>query len=196
MLLLNLGCGSTRPVDERWVNLDDLHWQLPEGSPERSALDAESNYVQHDVSSGALPFPDGYFDGVLASHFFEHFDAQEGLRIMKECRRVLKAGSPLLVSVPDATYFRRVYHEDTNENWPRLFGVTDPKNTIPTFFEAALWFEQHKVILTEDALWAYFVRAGFHEPSRWIGVEPTESLVEMSKQLNRPEFSLTMYSLA
>lgn len=194
MKLLNLGCGGTRPKAKWWVNLDSLHAQLPPGDPARDALDREKNYVNFDVSSEPLPFLDCTFDGVLASHFFEHFDAQEGLRIMRECVRVLQPGGMLLVSVPDAEYFRAVHADDRNENWPRLFGVTDPHNPIPTFFQAALWFEQHKVILTENALWAYFQAAGLTGIVRWIqvGWSEQESVAEMSRQLNRLEFSLLM----
>lgn len=197
MKLLNLGCGNTRSPEPFWTNLDDLRSQLAIGEASRTALDAESNYINFDVSSGPLPFDDNSFAGVLASHFFEHFDAQEGLRIMRDCRRILMPGGTLMVSVPDASYFRAVYPHDRNENWPALFDTTDPANPIPTFFEAALWFEQHKVIMTEDAVWCYFVRAGF-DPStvrrftatNWVARSDAES--EMGRLLNRQILSVMM----
>lgn len=211
MRLLNLGCGGERVQSTEWVNLDDLHSQLPPKSGARINLDQETNYVNFNVSSGPLPFSDGSFDGILASHFFEHFDAQEGLKIMRDCRRLLRSGGTLLVSVPDASYFRKVYPEDRNENWPRLFETTDPANPIPTFFEAALWFDQHKVLMTEDALWSYFKRTGFDqiisfrnlkrnldgsidldmEPN-FTGVTDGAPLLTMMNQLNRLSFSLVM----
>ena len=186
MKYLNLGAGGARIHEEGWINLDDLHSQLAPGTPERDALDREQNYVNHDVSSGLLPFGNDEFDGILASHFFEHFDAQEAVRIIRECKRVLKPGGGLLVSVPDASYFRKVYPEDCVENWPRLYEVTDPNNTIPTFFEAALFFEQHKQVLTEDSLWCLFTRGGFEIRGLCVGAP------EMVKHLNRLPFSLVM----
>lgn len=209
MKFLNLGCGYPRIEGAEWVNVDNLLLQLQDGTPEKDNLLAETNYIDHDITT-PLPFSDSEFDGVLASHVFEHFDAQEGLRIMVECRRVLKPSAPLLVSVPDASYFRRVHAEDRVSNWPRLFGVTDPQNPISSFFEAALWFDQHKAILTEDALWGYFTRAGFKvEDSSFLkmttdnefhfvraGSESAcEAMHAMRAHLNRRQFSLEMVGL-
>ena len=143
MKILNLGCGSTRPKEDVWVNLDDLHSQLTEDGPEKRALDAEPNYCQHVIEpDGELPFSANRFDGILASHFFEHFDCQEAVKILRQCRAVMKPGGVIVVSVPNAPYFRAVYGEDRNENWPKLFGVNDPPNPIPTFFEAALFLKE------------------------------------------------------
>lgn len=196
MRLLNLGCGFTRPQFPEWTNVDSLYSILPEGSPERAALDQEINYVNADIGK-PLPFGDEWFDGVLLSHVIEHFSAPEGLALMQECRRVLCPGGVLLVSVPDASYFRKVYPEDRNENWVRLFGVSDPNNTTATFFEAALWFNEHKAILTEDALWSYFVRAGFTEPiaQTQLNYCSHPTLDAMACYLNRHEFSLFMAAI-
>lgn len=199
MKLLNLGCGATRPGDP-WTNLDNLSTQLHIGTPERAKLDSELNYIDSDITRD-LPLAGESFDGCLLSHVLEHFCASEGLRILQEVHRVLKPGGIVLVSVPDASYFRKVYPEDRKENWQRLFGVTDPNNTIPTWFEAALWFDQHKAIFTEDVLWAYLTRAGFPNMQRvnpnWIkaGPGPGEIGTPMSvmcEQLNRLEFSVVL----
>lgn len=192
MKLLNLGCGFPRLEGDEWVNLDNLRSQLPDGSVELANLNGESNYVEHDILSGPLPFEPDSFDGILASHCFEHWDCQQALRIMVECKRVLKIGGALLVSVPDAAYFRNVYPDDRVRNWPRLFGVTDPENPIPTFFQAALWFDQHRAILTEDALWCYFTRAGFDVPRAVDGNQWNDVERAMVAHLNRREFSVEM----
>lgn len=195
MKILNLGCGYPR-LKPPFLNLDNLHAMFAPDSPERQHLDKERNYVNHDVLSGPLPFGDGEFDAVLASHFFEHFDAQDGLRIMVECKRIIRNGGALVASVPNASYFRSVYAEDRNENWESLFGVVDKPNPIPTFFEAALWFNEHKAILTEDALWCYFTRAGFtgHGQGPWqdqLG-ESVRNVIVPVLANNRPKFSLVM----
>lgn len=196
MKILNVGCGGTRPKSLEWSNLDDLHPQLPEGTPARIALDGEPNYLNFQLLSEPMPFPDGEFDGILASHLLEHFDAQDGLKLLKDCHRLLKPGGVILISVPNATYFKEVFPMDRNEAWPQLYHVSDPKNPIPTFHQAALWFEQHKVILNDDALWSYLVMAGFHQILRWHDgtVENTglAALDEMGHHLNRIPFSLVM----
>lgn len=201
MNLLNLGCGATRIVDDTWINLDNLRPVLAVGTPERTNLDAEPNYVNADITQ-TLPFTDGMFDGVLCSHVIEHFDCQQGVAIMRECHRILKPGGVLLVSVPDASIFRRHHHEDTPENAVRLFGepihLPDGENTFAGY---ALWNRFHKAILTEDVLWCYFVRAGFREGCFYslqknsidaAGQHEIEALNKMLPILNRIPFSLVM----
>lgn len=196
MKLLNLGCGGERWADPQWTHVDDLHAQFAVGTPERAQIDASANYCNFSVGSGKLPFDDASFSGVLASHFFEHFTAQDAATIMEECLRVLEPGGVLLVSVPDASYFRRVYSMDRNENWPELFDVSDPPNPIPTWHRAALWFSQHAQIFTEDALWSHFIRAGFppESISRETDWPYADSLGTMITKLNRRKFSLEMWA--
>lgn len=203
MNLLNLGCGATRVVDDTWVNVDNLRPALAAGTPERTNLDAEPNYVNANITD-PLPFADGMFDGILCSHVIEHFDCQQGVAIMRECHRILKPGGVLLVSVPDAAVFRRHHAEDTPENAVRLFGepihLPDGENTFAGY---ALWNRFHKAILGEDALWAYFVRAGFGNSLRvnneWCSAhsafEEQGPLCDMSRILNRLPFSLIMMGI-
>lgn len=197
MRLLNLCCGATRP-GEPWTNLDNLHAVLLPGTPERTNLDAEPNYVNHDVLSGPLPFDDNIFDGILASHCVEHWDCQESVRVLKECRRVLGREGMLIVSVPNASYFREVYRIDTPDNSEYLFGekIYEPDGER-TFFGYGLFNRFHKQVLTEDSLWCILVRAGFHIPKTFgvstINTSPLHSaLVE---QLNRRKFSLEMIGI-
>ncbi len=191
MKFLNLGCGYPRIKGEEWVNLDNLHAHLLPGMIERDQLDFERNYVNHDLLSGPLPFADGEFDGILASHVIEHMDAQTAVKVMEDCRRVLKSDGQMLVSVPDASYFRKVYPRDVNANWEELFDVCDVHNPTPTFFRCALWFNEHLALFTEDVLWAYLVRAGFApHPLSEVTVHH-----QMLGQLNRRKFSVEMVGI-
>lgn len=202
MKLLNLACGGTRIVDETWVNIDNLHAILHSGTPERENLDREFNYVNCDLETGygLFGFQPDAFDGILASHCFEHWDCQTGVKIMQGCHRLLVRGGVLMVSVPDAAIFRAQHHEDTVENAERLFGepIHLPDGEV-TFANYCLWNRYHKAILTEDALWAYFLRAGFkasqietHRRHGGITIGRPESFRTMQSLLNRPVFSLVM----
>ena len=212
MKLLCLCCGSVRPQSEDWVNLDMLLPILGRWSEEWKQIQSETNYREFDVESGPLPFKEGEFDGVLFAHALEHFDCKVGVGIMAECRRILKPQGVLVVSVPDASYFRKVHEEDTVENAERLFGepIHLPDGET-TFFGYGLWNRYHKSILTEDAVWAYFRRAGFSDKmvlrlnKEWLGATTSYvshplvvsridhgALDTMVSKLNRLPFSLVM----
>lgn len=198
MKLLNLCCGGNRPQDEFWWNLDELHEHLAPGTPERANLDAEPRYVDHNVLD-YLPFENNEFDGILASHCLEHWNCRKGLRVMQQCRDCLKPGGVLMVSVPDASYFRLMFSADNMENAQELFGepIYAPDGEH-SFFGYALWNRFHHAILTEDSLWSYFIRAGFKDTNIMrISAVPHDDILheavnEMHKILNRRLFSLVM----
>lgn len=193
MKILNVGCGNVRVQSPEWTNLDNLRTQLPLGTGARANLDKEENYYEWDLARYQMPFPDDEFDAILCAHLIEHFPTPKAVSIMKDCHRMLKPGGKLVVSVPDASYFRTVYPEDENANWPRLYDTTDPQNPIPTFFQAALFFELHDAVLTEDSLWCYFVRSGFSPElvrRSKVGDGSIPNLIE--PHLDRLKFSLIM----
>lgn len=168
MKLGNLACGAVRPQAPEWWNVDSLRSSLHPGTPERIQLDSEGQYIDQDLEKYGLPFDDNSFDGLLLSHALEHFDCHTAARIMADCLRALKPGGVLLVSVPDASYFRKVHAEDTVENAERLFGepifLGDGESTFTGY---ALWCPgRHRAIISEDVLWHYFVRAGFRKCER------------------------------
>lgn len=161
MIILNLGCGFVRPQTGPWINVDMLKSQLAPGTPERIHLDHEQNYIDHDIRK-PLPFSDAEVDGVFSSHTVEHLDAQEAVAWITECKRVLKPGGVLCVSVPNAGYFKAVNPQDNKANCQRLFGEPMPESeTKQSFLEYALLFGDHKQVLCEDSLWCLFVGAGF-----------------------------------
>lgn len=186
MRILNLACSSYRPP-EPFINIDVLKSIFPEGTNERKQIDAEQNYIEHDLTKG-IPFGDNSCDGIFLSHFVEHLDAQQAVALIKECKRVLIHYGVMVVSVPDATYFKNVYPRDKNENWQELFGVTDKANPISTFMEAALFFEEHKQVLTEDSLWCILTMGGFSETE--IPDSEVKKILQDSLLDNRNRFSL------
>lgn len=165
MKILNLGAGGVRPGPP-FVNLDNLLSQFTPDREEHKQLLRESNYVNFDISSGPLPFPDDEFDGISILHVVEHFSAIPAVALLTECRRVLKPGGVIVVSVPDAEYFRVHHLEDTRENAVRIFGEPIHHPTKQSFRSYAVFLnnpphEVHLQVLGEDALWLLLVEAGF-----------------------------------
>lgn len=158
MILLNIGAGGTLP-DPPWVNVD-----FPHEHPNMP------NYVRHDAST---PLPFASADGLIACHFIEHFDCLKAVEILRDFRRVLKPGGVCRIVVPDASYHRKVYPEDVEDpvgNAMRLFGEPigscdwEGARHEKTFMSFALFWAEHKQLLTEDSLWCELVQAGF-EPA-------------------------------
>lgn len=199
-MILHIGCGFVRPQHGPYIHLDNLHAQLADGTPERAQLNGEANYMNHDLRN-PLPFRDGEMDGVFASHTLEHFDAQDAMRLLRDCRRITRAGGVVCMSVPNAGYFRSVNAQDTKPNCKRLFGESIPEaEPKQSFLEYALFFGEHKQVLTEDGLWCTYVAAGFpgqmvsvSNPAGWHACPIRRHFLPLA---NRYEFSLFMEGIA
>jgi predicted SAM-dependent methyltransferase len=79
---LHLGCGSV--ILPGWVNVD-VH---PSPGVDRVL----------DVRQG-LPFED--VELIFSEHFLEHFDLDDGLVLLRECRRVLRQDGVLRLTTPN-----------------------------------------------------------------------------------------------
>lgn len=77
-----------------------------------SDLDLKSDYP-FDLRSG-LPFPDESIDFIYAEHVLEHFNYRELLVLLGECKRVMKSGAVLKVSVPNARIYLDAYAKPQN----------------------------------------------------------------------------------
>lgn len=59
------------------------------------------DFVRQDVRNG-LPFGTQTVDLLHSSHFVEHLSYDEGLRFLRECRRVIRRDGAMRIIVPDA----------------------------------------------------------------------------------------------
>jgi len=70
--------------------------------------------LNYNLMNG-IPISDQSLKGINMSHFLEHFSREEGLIILKECRRILKDGSVLRISCPDLRKYAEAYlNKDDN----------------------------------------------------------------------------------
>ena len=134
---LNFGCGANRIPG--WQNFDE------------------------DVEIGKnLPFLDNYADFVFAEHVVEHVDYYQAIEFLHECRRVLKPGGIVRISVPsienvmkrgDPAYFR------FTTKW-------QPDATARGALYALLYKHGHKAAWTDSMLEATLFFAGFKNVTR------------------------------
>lgn len=62
-------------------------------------------------------FPDGYFDAVISSDFFEHIDDDAKVAVLREMRRVLKPGCRAVIKTPNLHYLSlSVLQKSTGRN--------------------------------------------------------------------------------
>lgn len=203
MKLLNLGCGGHRPQEDEWWNLDELRSFLKMGTPERTNLDAEPRYIDCRLGSSPIPMEDESVDGILCQHVIEHMDCHTAAQVIKDCRRVLKTGHWLCVSVPDAQYFLDNLYQDNRDNAERIFGEPISEPWHEKFFDYALFHREHIQVLTTPALRCLLIAGGFNN----VDVLPIHCVDELTNngksgnqvarkivaQLNRRMFSSILF---
>ena len=87
-----LGAGIARALDARVVVIDATRQMLQK-------VQAAPLVSVRLATVEALPFPTGYFDGLLCSDAFHHFRDQEGAT--EEIARVVRTGGGVLVLDPE-----------------------------------------------------------------------------------------------
>lgn len=93
LLKLNIGCFADM-FYYGWKNVDAI--DLREWAKFRGY-----EFIHADVKEG-IKVADNTVDIILASHFLEHLNREDGAKFIKECYRVLKPDGILRLAVPDA----------------------------------------------------------------------------------------------
>jgi SAM-dependent methyltransferase len=96
--LLNLGCGAR--VHPAWINVD--------------VRPTAPGVIVADLRRG-VPFGPDSFDAVYMSHVLEHFDVEDGAKLIHECLRVVRPGGIIRVVVPNLEEIARRYLECLRE---------------------------------------------------------------------------------
>lgn len=95
--ILDVGCGR----GDFLLLMRERGW-APTGLELDERIERHGKSVGMDLRAGSLDsvtFPDNHFDAVTFWHVFEHIRNPEW--VLKECRRILKPGGVLLISVPN-----------------------------------------------------------------------------------------------
>ena len=85
MTCLNLGCGNDKKLG--CINLDARQDVQPD--------------VVWNIEQLPFPFPDNYFDEIIAKDIIEHLPYSKVRPVLKELHRILKPGGKIYIQVPD-----------------------------------------------------------------------------------------------
>jgi len=132
-IYLHLGCGDKK--FQGFVNID---------------LDSPGADMHLDLTK-PLPWEQGTVTGIYSEHFFEHVAQNQGIRLLHECRRVLKPGGLVRIAMPDLESIITDYVEDrVHPDWAR-FGMAWTASRCERLNIAMRWWG-HQWIYDEEEL--------------------------------------------
>lgn len=94
-LKLNLGCGTD--IKAGWVNIDLALDSPPVFDPDPAL---GTIFINHDLRRG-IPLPKESCEIIYSSHFFEHVEYPDALKLLRECYELLKPGGTFRLALPD-----------------------------------------------------------------------------------------------
>ena len=189
---LQIGAGPNEL--EGWLNAD-----FNPRSPASIYLDATQPF----------PLPSNSFDLIFSEHMIEHVPFDQGLRMLRECYRVLKPGGTIRLATPNMDRIAALATTDPTPaqmryvEWairthvPHVLPATQTENTYrPTYvINNFFWDFGHYFVYDPSTLGAALRAAGFTEVTSFepghsdindcIGIESHASLI--GEEFNRFE---------
>jgi SAM-dependent methyltransferase len=178
-LQLNLGCGPDvqktgwTDIDGSWnLRVQSSWWgrMLAGYIARRSGFRWPLHVKWLDITEG-LPFSSGTVDAVYASHVLEHLYRHDALRLLKECKRVLKPNGVIRLVLPDLRSMTADYLHDDRADAAIRFNealLMREQNAPPGLLNKLKrsWADHHSHKFMYDAplLIRDLKQAGFREP--------------------------------
>lgn len=153
---LHLGCGDI--ILESWLNVD---------------ISEHDDVMILDLRN-PIPFEDSTFDYIFSEHFLEHLEYDEGMRLLKECFRILKPRGKIRTATPDMEFLFNLYKNRKNEKLKKytttfLDACLPELNTHNPVFLINLFFRDwgHRFIYDLNTLSDSLKKAGFERITRY-----------------------------
>jgi predicted SAM-dependent methyltransferase len=89
-------------------------WLLTDIAPQSSTV------MYLDVTK-PFPFDSEMFEYIHAEHLIEHLSWSDGLRMLRECRRVLTPGGIIRIATPDLATLLGLYYEQQHDDLGRRY---------------------------------------------------------------------------
>lgn len=158
-LKLHLGCGADHY--NGWINIDKID--------KKGKVD-----LVMDLRKGLPNFRDNSVEAIFSNHFWEHLTWEEGQRLLKDCRRILKVGSIIRTQLPDLETIIKWY---SNEPFVDSYNIKQrgtPKWLGEPYLISrayminkvmSMWGESHVFVYDEESFRIQLLNAGF-EPDK------------------------------
>lgn len=141
-VMLHVGCGSVR--FDGWVNAD---------------LDPRADLVVN--LSARLPFLESSVRMIYSEHVLEHLTVKQGLRFLRESRRVLEPGGVIRIAMPDLDDLVAGYNGDWRRfDWLRWPGHEFIQTRAEMMNVAMRWWG-HQYLYNREELERRLREAGF-----------------------------------
>ncbi|WP_266169936.1 class I SAM-dependent methyltransferase [Dyella subtropica] len=138
-LKLHLGSGAVSLAG--WLNID---------------LEAPEADLRLDLR-GPLPFDSASVSHIFSEHVIEHIEYDEALRLLQECRRVLRPDGVLRITTPDLAWLVDNYVGALTEGWGELWQPGTPARMI----NQGMRYWGHCFIYDRPEMLRIFRAAGF-----------------------------------
>jgi predicted SAM-dependent methyltransferase len=117
-----------------------------------------------------FPFADDTFDYIVAEHIIEHISYEDGLKMLRECHRVLKKKGVVRIATPNIDLTHRLMHLPLAPELERyvawsheMAGSADPAYSAIHVINRLHHAWGHQFLYDADTLVASFRRCGFVE---------------------------------
>lgn len=179
-LKLHLGCGDD--IRSGWVNID-----LRTGGQRATPLPPDATFINYDLRLG-LPLNHERSAFIYSSHFFEHLAYAEGLRLLRDCYRVLRPGGVFRIALPDLCALFAAYLRGDSAYFDLLDafvvavlpGLHTEERTLIDYVNAGIYQQgEHKYIYDPAKLTTILQRLGYREVARSDyreGIDPPSPL--------------------
>ncbi len=148
---LQIGGGPN--VLSGWFNTDLYPWRAATG-------------LFHLDATKSFPFPSESFHHVFTEHVIEHLERADALRMLAECRRVLKRGGRIRVSCPNLETIAGLYltpRTAQQESYMRevIDRFQPGERSLPGYVVNQLFDLGHQFLYDGETLQEALNRAGF-----------------------------------
>jgi len=177
-LKIHLGCGTD--IRPGWVNID-IALTPPAGWD--TAAHPGTALLSYDLRQG-LPLADQSCAFIYSSHFFEHLEYSQGLRLMQDCYRALRPGGTFRVCMPSYRACFEAYLRNDRDFFGLVdYGLAEPGiRLISDYVTYAIYqYGEHKCVYDEERFQSIFSRLGF----RSIAVSDYQADLDIGAELRR-----------